>query len=189
VVDERISALELAVPVSGLLGYLNFSDGRPDPRWQRQFDDAFAFLAERDDAPWQALLQCLPILLRRLQEGGAAAFRDVRQAEAAIGLAARVLPAYRQHHADLLAHLTDAELFNSFFLVRVFEAVLRQGTSDASDAAVAAVVGRLNDFVGHRPVAILETRPRGEPYDHERTRPVPLWIQGAGRRAAATALS
>jgi hypothetical protein len=169
------------VPVSGLLGYLNFSDGRPDPRWQRQLDDAFAFLAGRGAAaPWRALLDALPVLLRRLREGGAAAFRDVGQAEAALDLATRVLPAYRRHHADLLAHLTDDELFNAFFLARVFEAVLRQGTGDAGEEAAAPVVARLNDFVGHRPVAILETRPRGEPYDHERTRPVPLWMRGAG---------
>src|SRR5262249_35622656 len=37
-----------------------------------------------------------------------------------------------------------------------------------------------NDFVGHRPVAVLETRPRGEPYDHERVRPIPLYLRGAG---------
>ncbi len=179
--DERITALEQAVPVSGLLGYLNFSDGRPDPRWQRQLDDAYSFLADRGEAaPWQALLEALPVSLRRLNESGATAFRDVRQAEGALALAPRVLPAYRRHHADLLAHLTDAELFTSFFLARVFEAVLRQGTTETGEAAADAVVARLNDFVGHRPVALLETRPRGEPYDHERTRPVPLWIQGAG---------
>jgi hypothetical protein len=181
VVDERITALEQAVPVSGLLGYLNFSDGRPDPRWQRQLDDAFVFLTERGEAaPWQVVLDCLPVLLKRLQDSGASAFRDAHQAEAALTLAARVLPDYRHHHADLLAHLTDAELFNSFFLARVFEAILRQGTADSGDGAATAIVARLNDFVGHRPVALLETRPRGEPYDHERTRPIPLWIQGAG---------
>ena len=38
---------------------------------------------------------------------------------------------------------------------------------------------QLNDFAGHRPVAILETRPRGEPYEHEKVRPIPLFIRGA----------
>src|SRR5207302_1840707 len=33
---------------------------------------------------------------------------------------------------------------------------------------------------GHRPIAILETRPKGEPYDHERVRPIPLYLRGAG---------
>src|SRR5262249_37533758 len=31
-----------------------------------------------------------------------------------------------------------------------------------------------------RPIAILESRPKGEPYDHERVRPIPLYIRGAG---------
>ena len=43
-VDECYAALEQAVSVSGLLGYLNFSDGRPDPRWQKPLNDAYAFL-------------------------------------------------------------------------------------------------------------------------------------------------
>ena len=48
--DERYAGLEQAVSVSGLLGYLNFSDGRPDPRWQKQLNDAYAFLVEHDEA-------------------------------------------------------------------------------------------------------------------------------------------
>ena len=39
--------LEQAASLSGLLGWLNFSDGRPDPRWQKQLNDAYAFLAEQ----------------------------------------------------------------------------------------------------------------------------------------------
>src|SRR4051794_38678527 len=154
VVDERYPGFDQAVPVSGLLGYLNFSDGRPDPRWQRQLDDAYAYLADRGDpAPWQTLLGLLADGLRALAARGAAAFRAVRQAGAALARAAAVLPAYRRHHADLLAHLDDHEVFNSFFLARVFEAVLAQGPLEPGDAgqAVASVLARLNDFVGHRP--------------------------------------
>jgi hypothetical protein len=180
VVDERYAALEQAVSVSGLLGYLNFSDGRPDPRWQKQVNDAFAFLAGRGPAPWQALLDWLADALPRLQAGGGAAFRDVTQAAQVLAAVRLVLPAYRRHHADLLAHLPDADLFQPFFLVRVFEAVLAEGAGAAGVEGVAAVLARLNDFVGHRPVAILETRPQGEPYEHERFRPVPLYLRGAG---------
>ncbi len=179
--DERLTELEQTASLSGLLGWLNFSDGRPDPRWQKQLNDAYSFLAERGEAaPWQALLDALTAGLRNLH-ATAAAFRDVRQAEAALALAGRVLPAYRAHHADLLAHLDNRDLFTPFFLVRVFEAVLAQGVPVEDDEkAVAAVVHQLNDFVGHRPIAVLETRPQGEPYDHERHRPVPLYIRGAG---------
>src|SRR5207248_10213259 len=68
-----------------------------------------------------------------------------------------------------------------FFLVRVFEAILAQlSTSAPGPQTVGDVLIRLNDFVGYRPIAVLETRPRGEPYAHERFRPVPLVLRGAG---------
>src|SRR5690606_16344506 len=37
-----------------------------------------------------------------------------------------------------------------------------------------------NDFVGVRPVAILENDRKTEPYAHEYFRPIPLYIDGAG---------
>src|SRR5437764_1540542 len=93
--DDRATELERVVPLSGLLGYLNFSDGRPDPRWQKQLNDAYAFLAGRgESAPWLALLEGLRGGLQRLQASGSSAFRDVNQAAAALDLAGRVLTAY-----------------------------------------------------------------------------------------------
>src|SRR5262245_40201466 len=116
-VEERHAQLEQTVSASALLGYVNFSDGRPDPRWQKQLNDAYTFLAEHGEAaPWQALLDWLSASLRRLHAGGGAAFRDVTQAKNVLALAGRVLPAYRRHHADLLAHLDDRDLFGPFFL-------------------------------------------------------------------------
>jgi hypothetical protein len=181
-VDDRHARLEQIVSASALLGYVNFSDGRPDPRWQKQLNDAYAFFAVLGEAaPWQALLDWLAAGLRKLHAGGGAAFRDVSQAERVLALAGRLLPAYRRHHADLLAHLDDSELFGPFFLARVFEAILAQGAPEPhTEVALSSVLARLNDFVGHRPLAILETRPQGEPYDRERHRPLPLYLKGAG---------
>jgi hypothetical protein len=176
-VDDRHTQLEQAA-AQALLGYLNFSDGRPDPRWQRQLDDAYdRFVKVGASRPWETLLAALRSHLHQLHASGSAAFRDQTQADAVLTLASEVLPAYRRHHADLLAHLDDADIFGSFFLARVFEAVLalRQAPEP-----VAAVLNRLNDFVGHRPIAILETRQQGEPYEHERHRPLPLYLRGAG---------
>jgi hypothetical protein len=182
-VDELSQALDRAVPLQPLLGYLNFSEGRPDPRFQKALSDAYAFLAARNVAqPWAALHQALRAKLADLQAGGAAAFREARQAEAVLALAFDgVLPAYRAHHADLLFHLSDADLWQPFLLARVFEAVLAEGPlrRDGKDV-VAGALARLNDYVGHRPIAVLESRPRGEPYDHERVRPIPLFLPGAG---------
>ena len=91
------------------------------------------------------------------------------------------MPAYRRHHADLLAHQGEQDLFQPFFLVRVFEAVLAQRAASGADPdAVRSVLDRLNDFLGYRPLAVLETRPHGEPYPHERFRPVPLFLRGVG---------
>jgi hypothetical protein len=164
-----------------LLGYLNFSDGRPDPRWQKQLNEAYLQLTRHGAArPWEALLARLRAHLAHLHANGSAAFRDVTQAEEVLALASEVLPAYRQHHADLLAHVDDATLFGPFFLARAFEAILHLRHADDRPPTVASVLHRLNDFVGHRPVAVLETRQQGEPYEHERHRPLPLYLKGAG---------
>jgi hypothetical protein len=165
-----------------LLGYLNFSEGRPDPRFQQAVNDAFAALAAGGAAtPWTALRDALRAKLAELQSSGAAAFRDARQAEAVlIATFSVVLPAYRAHHGDLLFHQSDADLFQPFFLARVIETILAQGPLRDEPDVVATVLTRLNDYVGHRPIAVLETRPRGEPYDHERVRPIPLYLRGAG---------
>jgi hypothetical protein len=169
--------------MQGMLGYLNYSTGKPDGRFQKQLSDAYGFLAEAGNrAPWQQLSQALLAKLDALQAQDAAAFREAEQARTLLSsLFPTALGAYRDHHADLLGHLDEADLFQPFFLARVFEALLSQGPPwTETDRIVAGAVSQLNDFIGHRPIAILETRPRGEPYDHERVRPIPLFMRGAG---------
>jgi hypothetical protein len=168
-------------PAQGLLGYLNFSEGRPDPRFQKQLNEAYALVAAAAE-PWQALRSALAGELERLHQAGSAAFQDVTQADAVLRLGlGDVLSAYRAHHADLLYHHSDADLFQPFFLARACEAVLAQrGPWDETDRIVRSTLKQLNDFAGYRPVAVLEGRRRGELYDHERVRPVPLFLRGAG---------
>src|SRR5262245_28703457 len=181
-VDVNYADLEQSVSASGLLGYLNFSDGKPDPRWQKSLHDAFVYFLDTGvDQPWEALRQWLVVSLDRLQAAGSPAFRDVSHARGALDLLARVLPAYRTPHADLLAHQTAADLFKPFFLARVFEAILSVGVHRQEDEQVVGnILARLNDYVGYRPLALLETRPRGEPYEHERHRPLPIYLRGVG---------
>ncbi|MBV9122558.1 MAG: hypothetical protein JO112_04305, partial [Planctomycetes bacterium] len=180
--DELPTDLDEGLSLKTLVGYVNFSEGKPDPRFQKQLSEAYRILALRDEQePWQVLHELLRRHLEALKAGGGA-FRDVSQAEAVVSLVfARLLPAYRAHHADLLFHQKDADLWQPFFLARAFEAVLAQGAPwTEEERIVTGALHQLNDFVGHRPLAILETRPQGEPYDHERVRPLPLWIPGAG---------
>ena len=57
----------------------------------------------------------------------------------------------------------------------------RQGAPwDDADRLVAGAIAHLNDYVGYRPIAILETRPNTEYYPHEKVRPVPVYLKGAG---------
>lgn len=180
---EHRAALEKSVSLSALLGYLNFSEGRPDARFQKQLSDAFAALHGRGlFEPWKALRDLMHAELAVLHQGQSSAFRDTEQVEGVLRLVfGGVLPAYRGHHADLLFHQSDNDLYQPFFLARVFEAVLAQrGPWIEDERIIQGALRKLNDYVGHRPIAILESRPQGEPYEHERVRPIPLFIKGAG---------
>lgn len=171
------------VPWQAILGFVNFSEGRPDPRFQKQINDACRFLAQRPSGSVVAALEeFLRDRLRSLHAAGTSAFKDIAQADAVItNVFRRVLPTYREHHADLLGHQSEADLFQPFFIARVFESVLAQlGPWDEHDRIAAGALHKLNDYVGYRPIAVLETRPRGEPYDHERLRPIPLYLRSAG---------
>ncbi len=168
--------------LQGVLGYLNFSEGRPDPRIARQIDEAYVHLLARGSSdPCADLHAWLRADLAGLKRGGQA-FQNTTQVAAVLELAfGHVLPEYVRFHADLLFHQSPRELFQPFFVARVLEAVLGQaGPWTEQRRIVAGALRQLNDFAGHRPVAILETRPRGEAYGHEKVRPIPLTIRGAG---------
>ena len=58
--EDLFGALDKEIDAAKILGYLNLSDGRPDPRWQKQLSDAYSFLAEHGDKqPWISLLDWL----------------------------------------------------------------------------------------------------------------------------------
>ena len=163
-----------------ILGYLNFSSGTPDPQFLAHLNHFFAQFNGGESAVWRqavaALERELPELSRR-----SPTFSDISQAQAILRLfRGSLLPAYREFHADLLFHQTDNVLFGAFFFGRACEAILQQGPPwDETERVVTGALTRLNDYVGHRPVATLETR-RHEPYPEEWLRPVPLFIEGAG---------
>ncbi len=64
---------------------------------------------------------------------------------------------------------------------RVCEAILSQGGPWDEDERIAAgAITMLNDYIGHRPVAVLRTAQKIEPYAHEWVRPVPLYVRDVG---------
>ncbi len=167
-----------------LLGYLNFSSGASDPRFHRGLNELYAHIESSLSQEQEAFRVVHQSLVEQLQvlADSSAAFRDVEQAKSVLNLVFdQVLPAYRVHHRDLLFHQRDNNLFRPFFLGRVCEAVLSEGPPwNENERIVESVLARLNDFIGHRPLAVLENGRRAEPYAHERVRPVPLYIAGAG---------
>jgi hypothetical protein len=167
-----------------ILGYLNFSSGAADPRFQRNLDRLHPLFALGNGVP-----RIRRLLAERLEQlaASAPAFQNSDQARSVLGLVFdRVLPAYRQHHADLLFHLQPEDFYQPFFVARVVEAVLAQGPPwSSSERIVPGSLRQLNDFLGHRPVAVLESGQQMQPYPNERFRPVPLFIKGAGVAAGA----
>ncbi|MEZ6104714.1 MAG: hypothetical protein R3B96_01020 [Pirellulaceae bacterium] len=170
-----------------ILGYLNFAEGAADARVLQAFDQAMRAVvsAERPStagpqADARRLEEPLRAELDRLvQRGGA--FQDSRRARVVLDLLFQhVLPAYAHYHADLLFHQRPESLFNGYFVARASEALVQDASLDDEPGKVAErIVLRLSDFVGHRPLATLEHR-RLVVNPHERVRPVPLYISGAG---------
>lgn len=169
----------LASGFQDILGYLNFSSGKPDVKFQDRLNRCHPEWGWPH--PWESFESALLARLSEL-ETTSAAFRDSSQARAVLQLTFHHLwPAYRQYHADLLFHLSDADFQQPFFLARLFEAVLAQGSPwEETDRIVQGALETLNDFVGYRPVAVLENDRRMEPYPHERFRPIPIYIRGVG---------
>ena len=187
-------------PAAVVLGYLNFSSGAFDPAVWRAMNALFETvesaasdqptttvdgpIVERPDAAASVAV----ILTERLESLAATepAFRDATQARAVLDLLfSRLLPAYRRFHGDLLEHQPAGGLERPFFLMAAAQAILAvDGVGDLAgidpDGIVRQAIGRLNDYVGWRPVAVLENGQLSEPYSHERVRPVPLFISGAG---------
>lgn len=177
-----LAELSQAVPLGGLLGYLNYSTGRTDPRFARGWNEAWATLRRLGEpAPWLALPDLLLEELERLRQEGTAAFKDAAQAEAVLRLLKALQPAYIRHHRDLLRHQSDEILFDAFFMLKAAEAILNQGGPwEETERILAGAIAQLNDYVGYRPIAVLENVPKGEFYDHERHRPLPLFLRGVG---------
>jgi hypothetical protein len=169
--------------LADIVGYLNFSSGVPDARFLGGLDRLFAALdQEVSDTPlWKRVEAAILKSVDDLR-GSSEAFENLDQARNVAELVfSQALPAYRQHHRDLLMHASDEALFQPFFVGRVCEALLAEGGPwNEAERIVDGALKRLNDFVGHRPVAVLRNGRKLQPYPHERVRPIPLYIEQVG---------
>ncbi|HWL07721.1 MAG TPA: hypothetical protein VNQ76_04905 [Planctomicrobium sp.] len=162
------------------LGYLNFSNGNPDPRFLQNFNTLWGALPEKEDRRL-LLIQTLQNTLKEL-ETSQPAFADSQQAASVLLLGLDELyTAYREFHSDLLHHLQDDDFDHPYFYTALLEAVLRQsGPWDENGRIINGALKHLNDYVGYRPIAVLENGRKMEIYSHERFLPIPIFIAGAG---------
>ena len=172
------------------LGYLNFSAGAFDASAWKSLNDLYlqfepsttnGEIVEQVDTV-NKVAEALRVALDQLHQTNAA-FRDVSQAEGVLRIVFdNVLPAYRAFHSDLLEHQATGAIERPFFLMAVFQAVLEIGGPWAGqdDVLVKKTLRTINDYMGWRPVAVLENDQLSEPYPHERIRPIPIYRKGVG---------
>ncbi len=177
-----------------VLGYLNFSEGNRDPQVFRALDQLYRLWPDDgqprdvgllggavgpDGCTWSGVVDWLSVKLRQLEQSSDT-FRACGQAAAVLAATRQLVPEYLSFHRDLLFHQTAQDLFNSSMLGKVFESLLSQSPPwpDPSEAIVSAI-GKLNDFLGYRPVPALQWH-RVEVHPHEMVSPVPLYLAGVG---------
>ncbi|MEQ1825518.1 MAG: hypothetical protein ABL921_06210 [Pirellula sp.] len=173
-----------------VLGYLNFSSGKSDTKTQAALNRLYGWALASGSPkqfspyaglpPWLTIQQWLQDRLGKLRDEKEI-FRESDQASQVLQIVwLYLLPDYLDFHSDLLFHQEPEGLFNGLFLGRAIECVLQQGAPwDEIDRIVPKAIEELNDYVGYRPVAVLEGR-RLEPYSHEWLRPIPLYIRDVG---------
>ncbi len=166
-----------------LAGYLNFSSGTSDvatlTAWNQVYSAASRGNPLSGPAAWLVVKDWLTDTLQSLGNEQPA-FRDTTQARRLIFLLwSELLPAYLDFHRDLLFHQEPELVFNGFFMARAADALLKVGLDGDDQTVVQQAIDQLDDFVGYRPVAVLENR-NCEPYRHEFVQPVPLYVKGAG---------
>ena len=189
--EQESKPSRAADPAALVLGYLNFSSGSFDPAAWRALSDLYAAaepagpqgVVERPDA----VVSVAAFLKERLAalEATEPAFRDSSQARSVLAVVFdRFLSAYRVFHADLLEHQPPGAIERPFFVMAAAQAVLATGgpwdDTDTTAEIIRQAIAQLNDYVGWRPVAVLENGRLSEPYPHERVRPIPLFVAGAG---------
>ena len=173
----------LSESLQRLAGYLNFSSGNSDPAvlsaWNQVYAEATGGDPLTGPAAWLVLRDWLVETIDTLNENESA-FRDVTQGKRVVQILwSELLPAYFDFHRDLLFHQEPEVIFNGFFLARASEVLLSGDIYQEDSVVVERAITQLNDFVGYRPIAILENR-QCEPYKHEFVRPIPLFVKDAG---------
>ncbi len=190
---QKTLGAEQLQAIKDVLAYINFSSGTRDVKVFHALNMLYAFVDDSDgDKPKKqknserksSAVRVLDLLETELQklstEGGP--FRADDQAGLILKLVHHeLLPGYRKFHENLLFHQTDEHLFNPFFLGKAFEFVLQQGTPwTETERILKGTIDSLNEYIGYRPVPVLEGEEKHQANDHEWVAPIPLFVAGIG---------
>lgn len=170
-----------------LFGYLSFSSGAEDPCFIKNLDRLFSEqsrLGQTADESACLLTKSFDWLISEFQQLAKCDSCKIDSADQAVAVLQltrqHVLRDYLRHHRDLLFHQDRRFLFNSFFVARVIQLVLQAGPNwDESERISESCIASMNNFLGHRPIATLESQ-NIEPYEHEWISPVPVYLQSVG---------
>lgn len=174
--------------VEQILGYLNFSSGSPDPAFlqamnayflQVEHDRTGANPAAHSCPLWKIALDKLGNDLETARNNNPT-YRDTHQAEEVLRFVREdFVPEYQRFHSLLLSHHSEDQLFTQFFVGRILESALSAFGECEGRLEFERVRSQFDNYIGYRPVAALESQ-KIEPYDHEWTRPIPLYITEVG---------
>ena len=162
-----------------VLGYINFSSGSHDATFYSNLRTVNEAVKQDGDLLYVSMQSAMLSALDELN-GSSGVLSSSNQARTAVELVfAHVIPSFLTFHQQVLNAHDVNETINTFFIGRVFDVVLKLQDEWENPVVVDQAIHYLNDFVGYRPIATLETH-RHEPYPHEKIRPVPLYIANAG---------
>lgn len=166
--------------IYNILGYLNFSSGSFDAQFATAWNNLYELLSAKGCTTlWSDSLSVLRSELLRLEKLDRA-FSDSTQAKSALSVVEKALTEYLKFHEDTLFSLEDSYLFNSLFMARVCRVVVANDPVNASEATIRRIIEQLSDFLGYRPIPILEGGEKHEPNLHEWIAPLPLYYEGVG---------
>ncbi len=166
--------------ISNILGYLNFSSGSFDAQFAKAWNSLYEMLAAKgSNKLWLDSIDVLNSELSRLEQLGGA-FSNSAQARKALNVLAKTLTEYRKFHEDTLFSLDNEYLFNALFMARTCRIVIVNSPVNASETTILEIIKQLNDYLGYRPIPILEGGEKHEPNDREWIAPMPLYFDGVG---------
>lgn len=182
--DLPMSKLELTESertlICNILGYINYSSGSFNPQFVKAWDDLYRYLdAKGYTEPWRDSVSILKSeLLRLTNEGGA--FSNSEQAQRTLELIPEILSTYRSFHKDTLHSVDSSYLFNSFFMARLSRVIIQNDPLTIRTQSYNSIIKSLNNFLGYRPIPIMEHGEKHEPNEHEWIAVLPLYYEGVG---------